>query len=309
MKRINSKVMNYSVVVPVFNEEGAVYHLGIEILEAMQKIGSNFEIIIIDDGSTDSTVAEAKRIPNAKIIQMRMNSGQSVALDVGIKTATGSTIITLDGDGQNDPADIAKMLKLLSHKIDVVCGWRKNRRDDATKRWVSLGAAKLRAFLVDDGIHDAGCTLRVYKRECFDGLDLEGEMHRMIPAILKWRGFKLAETVVNHRPRQTGQTKYGPSRILRGLLDMITVWFERKYTTRPLHLFGTISLVLIVSSTFLLLYLAYMKIVYGYQLSDKIWPLVGMNFLLAGLQLLTFGLLANLVRKNNTKPRPWLIKK
>jgi glycosyltransferase involved in cell wall biosynthesis len=304
----SNKLIKYTVVVPVFNEGGAIYSLCLEIVKVMESLKNGYEILIVDDGSTDNTVAEASKVKEVKIIKLRKNFGQSTALDIGFKASKGEIVITLDGDGQNDPNDIPGMLGLLSDKVDFVCGWRKNRKDSFEKKFVSKGASYFRKLLIDDGVNDSGCTLRVYKSDCLEGLDLDGEMHRMIPAILKLRGFKTSELVVNHRPRNFGKTKYGSSRIMRAFLDMLLIWFDRKFNGRPIHLFGSVGITLIVFSSVLLLVLAILRLNFGYQLSDKIWPLVGINAFSAGLQLLIFGLLADLIRKNSTKPRDWVVK-
>ncbi|MCD6226141.1 glycosyltransferase family 2 protein [bacterium] len=298
----------YSVVVPVLNEEKNVKSLHKEILEVMRKLKKQFEIIFVNDGSTDNTLEELKKLSPIKIINLRKNSGQSAALDAGIKNAKGKIIITLDGDGQNDPKDIPRLLKKLQEGYDVVCGWRYRRKDPFSKRLISQGAKLLRKFLVNDGIHDSGCTLRVYKRECFRNLDLYGEMHRMIPALLRWQGFSITEIKVNHRPRKHGRTKYNWKRTIKGFLDMIDTWFWRKYQSRPLHLFGTLGLILILFSSSLLFYLALKRLFYHYPLSNKIWPLVGAMGLLAGIQFLVFGLLANLILRNSQSKEFYSIK-
>ena len=297
----------FSVVVPVLNEEGNIKKLTKEIKASMKKLGG-FELIYVNDGSTDGTADVLQKSNGVKVITFRKNFGQSAALDAGIKEAKGKYIVTLDGDGQNDPADIPKLFEKLTEGYDVVCGWRHKRKDDRLKIFVSLGARKLRSVLVDDGVHDAGCTLRVYKKECFADLDLIGEMHRMIPAILRWRGFRITEMKVNHRARTWGKTKYTMTRTVKGFLDMLLIWFTRKYNNRPLHLFGSVGLFLISFSVILLGVLAGMKLFYGYELSDKIWPLVGMMAFLAGLQLLVSGILADMIIKNDTKNKSWMIK-
>lgn len=298
----------YSVVIPVFNEEGNIGNLIVEIKKIMSKLGKSFEIIIVNDGSIDKTQKILEKIEGIKIIEFRKNFGQSSSLDAGIKMAEGKIIITLDGDGQNDPADIPALTERLNEGFDVVCGWRHKRKDGWEKVFVSAVARKLRNILVDDGVHDAGCTLRVFKKECFKNLDLSGEMHRMIPALLKWRGFKITEIKVNHRPRLKGKSNYGTSRMLKGFLDMLLIWFTRKYNSRPLHLFGGIGLILILFSSALLLILAWMRVFQGFTLSDKIWPIVGLIGLVAGIQLFVSGILADLIIKNNTKEKSWRIK-
>jgi len=290
--------MKFSVIVPVLNEEKSVAQLHKEILEVMQKLSKSFEIIFIDDGSTDKTFPILRKLKPVKIIKFRKNFGQSAALDAGVKNSQGEILITLDGDGQNNPRDVPKLLKKLKKGCDVVCGWRKHRQDPALKKFVSAGAAFLRKFLASDSIHDSGCSLRVYKKECFDNLDLCGEMHRMLPALLKWRGFKIAEVEVGHRARKFGKTKYNYKRIIKGFLDMVYIWFWRKYESRPLHLFGTLGLALSSLSFLLGLYLGIKRAFFNYSLSDKIWPLVATTGFIAGVQLVIFGLLADLIIKN-----------
>lgn len=300
--------LKYSIVIPVFNEEGNIPSLIKEIQKVIKTLGSSFEIIVVDDGSTDSTQEVLSKITGIKVIRFRKNFGQTAALDVGTRTAKGELVITLDGDGQNDPADIPKLLDKMREGYDVVCGWRFERKDNRSRIFISEIARRLRSFLVDDKVHDAGCTLRVYKRECFLDLELRGEMHRMLPAILRWRGFRITEIKVNHRPRMTGTSKYGMDRVLKGFLDMMLIWFTRKYNNRPLHLFGGLGFFLIVLSSALLILLSIMKLFYDYSLSDKIWPLVGMVGFLAGIQLFVSGILADLIIKNNTKGKSWMIK-
>ncbi len=291
MKEENLKP-KISVIVPVFNEEKNVASLHNEIVNMLKRLGGLSEVIFVDDSSTDNTVKVLNELKPVTIIKLRKNSGQSAALDAGIKHASGSIIVTLDGDGQNDPADIPALLNKLKEGYDVVCGWRHKRRDSFPKRVISRGAAVLRRFLVDDNVQDAGCTLRVYKKECFEDLDLYGELHRMIPALLKWRGFKVGELKVNHRQRKFEKSKYTFMRIPKGFLDMLYVWFWRKYAYRPLHLFGGMGLFFIFFGICVLALMFYLKVFYAYTLSDKIWPMVGFFSLIIGLQFLLSGILA-----------------
>lgn len=298
----------FSVIVPVFNEEKNLPSLHQEITSVMKKLKKPYEIIFVDDGSTDKSFDVMKTLKPLKIIRLRKNFGQSSALDAGIKNSSGKIIFTLDGDGQNDPADFPKLLKKLNKGYDVVCGWRWKRRDPLSKKIISRCASFLRKLFVSDGVHDAGCTLRVYKRGCFENLDLYGEMHRMIPALLRWRGFKITEIKVNHRPRRYGKTKYNFTRIIKGFLDMIDIWFWRKYESRPLHVFGATGLCLVFFSSLLLIYLAILRAFRGYTLSNKIWPMVGFFGFLTGIQFIIFGLLANLIIKNNSRKEFYSIK-
>lgn len=228
-----------SVVAPIYNEEGNVRELHREILDVCRKNQYNFEIIFVDDGSSDQTAEICKTLKPLKLIRFRKNFGQTAAMDAGIKAAQYEYIVTMDGDRQNDPADIPKMIDyLIENKLDVVSGWRKNRKDTFMKRFTSRGANVLRHMIVHDGIHDSGCSLKVYKKECFNGVNLYGEQHRFIPAILRVKGFRVGEVAVNHRPRVCGKTKYNWKRTIKGFVDMVSVWFWNKYASRPLHLLG-----------------------------------------------------------------------
>jgi len=302
------KKIKYSVVVPVYNEEGNVDKLHTEIVDEMRKLKANFEIIFVNDASTDNTLESLKKLSPITVVDLRKNSGQSSAMDAGIKQARGKILITMDGDGQNDPKDIIRLLKKMNEGFDVICGWRKNRQDSFEKRFVSRGAKFFRKFLVDDGVHDAGCSLRVYKKECFEDLNLYGEMHRMIPALMRWRGFKITEVEVNHRPRKSGVTKYNWKRTFKGFTDMLGVWFWRKYETRPLHLFGSLGIVMMAVSLVGVLVLAVARLFFGYLLSDKIWPMVFLVGFLFGFQVLSTGILADLVIKNRDKKNYYNVK-
>ncbi|PIS42491.1 MAG: glycosyltransferase [Candidatus Kerfeldbacteria bacterium CG08_land_8_20_14_0_20_40_16] len=289
--------IKYSVIVPAYNEVNAVAPLHHEIKAVMDSLNESYEIIFIDDGSNDGTFEELVKLSPIKIIKFRKNFGQTSALDAGFKQAQGEIFITLDGDGQNDPADIPKLLEELNNGCDLVSGWRYDRKDSVEKRFISRGADFMRKFFINDQIHDSGCTLKVYKHECLENLNLYGEMHRFITGIVRWQGFEISEVKVNHRPRTTGETKYNWKRIVKGLIDMISVWFWRKYSSRPLHLFGGLGL-LISSIGFLLgLYLIVFRLLGRISLQNRIWPLVAVFMVLVGLQLFISGLLADIAVK------------
>lgn len=290
-----------SVVVPLYNEEGNVKELHKRILDACQKLGKSFEIIFIDDGSKDGTVADCEGLSPLVLIKFRKNFGQTAAFDAGIKQATGEIIITMDGDLQNDPADIGALLEKMDEGFDIVSGWRFHRKDTFSKRFFSRTANLLRKILIRDTIHDSGCSLKAYKRSCFEDLDLFGEMHRFMPALLELQGYKVGEVVVSHHPRMHGVTKYNWKRGMKGFVDMVSIWFWRKYSNRPLHLFGGTGIVLSFVGTLIVLWMAVEKIFFGASLSEKIWPLVGIFFVLVGIQLFVFGLLADIMLKNYYK--------
>lgn len=290
-----------SIVVPLYNEEGNVKELHQKIKNACQKIGKSFEIIFIDDGSNDGTANDCAGLSPLKLIKFRKNFGQTAAFDAGFKNATGEIIITMDGDLQNDPADIALLLDKMQDGYDVVSGWRWQRKDSLMKHLSSRAANLLRKILIKDTIHDSGCSLKAYKAECFQDLDLFGEMHRFIPALLELQGFKVGEVKVTHQPRIHGKTKYNWRRGLKGIVDMISVWFWRKYANRPLHLFGGSGIVLSFAGFGILIWMAVEKIFFGASLSEKIWPMMGVFFIMIGVQLFIFGLMADIMIKNYYK--------
>lgn len=287
-----------SIVVPIYNEEENVTELHKEILDVCVANGYTFEIIFVDDGSSDRTVEVCKTLKPLKLIQMRKNFGQTAAMDAGIKKAQYEYIITMDGDRQNDPADIPNMIKYLEdNNFDVVSGWRKNRKDTFMKRFTSRGANMLRHMIVHDGIHDSGCSLKVYRKECFDGINLYGEQHRFIPALLKIKGFSVGEVVVHHRPRTAGKTKYNWRRTIKGFVDMISVWFWSKFASRPLHLMGGAGLGFI-GIGFICAIWSIIIFAMGAKMSNNIYPpLLTVFFVIIGLLLFVFGLMSEIMMK------------
>ena len=287
-----------SVVVPVYNEEGNVVELHREIKEVCEKNEYIYEIIFINDGSIDHTDEICRTLKPLKYIRMRQNFGQTAAMDAGIKAAQYDYIVTMDGDRQNDPEDIPKMIDYLEkYDYDVVSGWRKHRKDTFMKRFISKGARFLRGILIHDGIHDSGCSLKVYRRECFKGVNLYGEQHRFIPAILKIKGFTIGEIVVNHRPRTAGVTKYNWKRTIKGFVDMISVWFWNKYASRPLHLLGGTGMGFIFLG-FICGIWSIVIFVTGYKMSDNmIPPLLTVFFLIMGMLMFVFGLMSEILIK------------
>lgn len=286
-----------SIVVPVFNEEDNVQELHKEIKEVCEELPYKYEIIFIDDGSKDKTHERVKELQPLKYIRLRRNFGQTAAMDAGIKNANYNYIITMDGDRQNDPNDIPNLIKYLEENdLDVVSGWRKNRKDTLMKKFTSRGANFLRGIIVKDNIHDSGCSLKIYKKECFEDVNLYGEMHRFIPALLEIKGFNVGETVVNHRPRTAGVTKYNWKRTFKGFVDMISVWFWHKFAVRPLHLLGSAG---IVTLGFGALFAIWTLVLFFTEedLSDNFQPILTIFFFIAGMQLFVFGLLGDILSK------------
>ncbi|MFC1662963.1 glycosyltransferase family 2 protein [Patescibacteria group bacterium] len=293
----NIEEIKYSLVIPTYNEQENVIQLHQEITSVMNTLNQPFEIIFIDDGSSDDTFKKLKTLRPVKIIRFRKNFGQTAAMDAGFHEAAGEIIVTMDADRQNDPKDIPRLINKINEGYDVVSGWRWQRKDSASKNFISRGANTLRSILIKDNIHDSGCTLKAYRRECFHKLTLFGEMHRFIPAMLRWQGFRIGEIKVNHRPRVAGQTKYSWRRIVKGFVDMLSVWFWRKYASRPLHLFGGVGLLLILSGSVLGIILFVLRYFYSFSLANRIWPLVAFFLVLAGIQLFVSGLLADIAVK------------
>lgn len=290
-------------MVPLYNEEGNVEKLHEKIVEACEKLGKSYEVIFVDDGSSDGTVKKCEKLSPLVLIEQRKNFGQTAAFDAGFKEAQGELIVTMDGDLQNDPADIPKLLEKMEEGYDIVSGWRFDRKDPVSKRIFSRTADKLRKVLLHDSIHDSGCSLKVYRTKALKEIDLFGEMHRFIPAVLELDGWKVGEVKVSHHPRVSGVTKYNWKRAIKGLVDMIAVWFWRSYASRPLHFFGGGGMLLIFMGVLVLVWMTVEKIVLGHPIAERIWPLAGVFFIMLGVQFFVFGLLADIELKNYYKVR------
>jgi glycosyltransferase involved in cell wall biosynthesis len=294
--------MDISVIVPIYNEKKNVPLLYDKIFKVLKSITKDFEIIFIDDGSTDGSYEEMKKLRDLTIIKFRKNFGQSAAMDAGFHNANGKIIISMDGDLQNDPSDIPRLLKKLKEKdLDVVCGWRYKRKDTLEKRIFSIFANAFRNFLIKDPVHDSGCSLRAYKRECFEDFDLMGEMHRYIPSLLRWKGFKIGEEKVSHHKRKFGKTKYSLSRVIRGFLDLFVVWFWRKFSGRPVHIFGGLGIITIGFGILTGLYSIYLKIIQKVSLSDTFLPDVAVFSIIIGIQFFISGIMTDIAIKNYYK--------
>jgi len=293
----NIKKHAISVVVPIYNEEGNVAELHKEIVEMCDIQGYQYEIIFVDDGSTDSTFKIIETLSPLVCIRFRKNFGQTAAMNAGIKKAKYSLIVTMDGDRQNDPADIPRLIDELERTgCDLISGWRRKRKDSIGKRFFSRGANLLRKMMIHDGIHDSGCSLKVYRAECFQGVTLYGEMHRFIPAVLKIKGFTIGELEVNHRSRTAGITKYTWHRTIKGFLDMLSVWFWNKFAVRPLHFLGGLGMLsifcgLIVTVIGIIFYIS------NIALFKNVLPVLAVFLLITGVQLFVSGLMADMLAK------------
>jgi glycosyltransferase involved in cell wall biosynthesis len=292
-----------SIVIPVLNESPNIEELYNELTNTLVRSGRSYEVIFVDDGSTDETfdklAALQARDPHLRVIRFRRNFGQTAAFAAGFAFARGRMVVTSDGDRQNDPADIPRMAdKLDAEQLDIVCGWRKERKDRMfTRRLPSLMANKLISWATGVELHDYGCSLKVFRAEVVKPLRLYGEMHRFLPAIASQLGVRIAEVVVNHRPRTAGTSKYGLSRTIRVVLDLLTVKFLLNYSTRPLQIFGLFGLIAGATGSLILAWLGYIRLFTTQGIADRPLLLLGMLLVFIGVQLLTFGLLAELLAR------------
>lgn len=291
-----------SVIIPAYNEEASIRPLYHELKTVLNSMGTPHEIIFVDDGSTDTTFSELMILhakdPSLHIIQFRKNFGQSAAMKAGFDHAGGDFLVTLDADLQNDPGDIPQLLeKLETEDYDVVCGWRFNRNDPFLKRIFSKFANRIRRMMTGETIHDSGCTLRVYRKECAEDLELYGELHRYIPALLAWKGFRVGEMETNHRERKLGTSKYNWKRLVKGFLDLIVVTFWKKYAYRPIHVMGGSGIVIGMIGLFLFLYLTIERLLFNVPLSDRPLFIVSILCIIIGVQFIVFGILADIMLK------------
>jgi glycosyltransferase involved in cell wall biosynthesis len=294
--------MDLSIVIPLFNEEENVKPLIAEIQAAVDPLSKRYEIVLVDDGSQDSTfqiLAQMYGIePHLRVIRLKRNFGQTAALAAGLTHARGEIIIMMDGDGQNDPADIPPLLQTLEQGYDLVCGWRYRRKDPLfRRRFPSMIANCLISWTTQVKLHDYGCTLKVMRKDIAKGLKLYGEMHRFIPAIAYERGARIAEIKVNHRPRTRGRSKYGMTRTVRVILDLLTVKFLMSYSTRPSHIFGIIGIASGGLGFLLGIYLTLQKFVYNMEIGGRPLLLLAVLLIFIGFQFVTMGLLGEMLSR------------
>jgi len=290
-------MIKFSVFAPIYNEQGNILKLYSEISSVMDTMGS-WELIFINDGSCDDSLKEMLSINSSslRVIDLKKNYGQSVAMDAGFRACKGEYVISMDADLQNDPKDIPKMFKKMQEdKLDVIAGWRKKRCDPLWMLVITKSARFLRGILAKDGVHDSGCTLRIYKREFIEDLELWGEMHRYIIALLKWRGAKIGEMVVNHRPRIHGHTKYNWKKSLKGFVDLIYIWFWKKFSQRPLHLFGGVGFFLGIMGFLSSFWTFKLKIFNNVSLSDSVWFIMSGFLIITALLFFMFGIMLDIM--------------
>jgi glycosyltransferase involved in cell wall biosynthesis len=292
--------MDISVVLPIYNERENLLPLLDELDEVLAPLGKEYEVIAVDDASRDGSVdllkAEAAKRKCLKALFFRNNSGQAAAFDAGFRAATGDVVITMDADRQNDPHDIPQMLAMLDEGFDLVTGWRKNRQDGFVLRKLPSRVANLMIRkLTGTEIHDLGCSLKVYRRHVTDEMRLYGEMHRFISVLADGLGARIGEIVVNHRPRVAGKSKYGLRRTVKVLLDLTTVWFMRRYLTKPIYVFGGLGALMLLAGSALSVVVLYEKFADGSWAHRNPLLLIAITCFLMGMQSIGTGILAELI--------------
>jgi len=273
---------------------------------------NNYEIIFVDDGSTDKSfdVIKSLRARNNRIkaVRFRRNYGKSAALSVGFEKARGQFVATLDADLQDDPAEIAQMIDKLNEGYDLVSGWKKKRHDPFTKIIPSKFFNLVTSCVSGIKLHDFNCGLKVYRNEVVKYLQVYGEMHRYLPALAKWGGFRVTETPVTHHPRRYGKSKFGLSRLIKGYLDLLTVWFTNRYLKRPLHFFGSIGSLFVLSGFGIDLYLTIQWFIGETYLTNRPLAIFGVALIIVGVQLISMGLLGEMIAKNSLEKQNYNIK-
>ena len=294
--------MDLSIIIPVYNEEESLEPLIQETSSALKPLGKSYEIILVDDGSTDETYPILSRLQKKesrlKVLRLKRNFGQTAAFAAGLAYAQGEVIVAMDGDGQNDPKDIPGLINKLDEGFDLVSGWRHPRQDPLWSRRIPSRIANgLISWLTQVKLHDYGCTLKAIRREIAKDLKLYGEMHRSIPAMAYERGARIAEVKVHHRIRQWGKSKYGIARTFRVILDLLTVKFLLSYATRPLHIFGLIGLLSGGMGFLIGIYLTVQKIFYHLDIGGRPLLLLAILLILIGFQFITMGLLGEMLAR------------
>jgi glycosyltransferase involved in cell wall biosynthesis len=293
-----------SIILPIYNESENILRLYDELVPVLEAMGSPFEIIAVDDGSSDGSFQQLRdlsaRDQRLRVIRFRRNFGQTAAFAAGFDRAQGHVVVTMDADLQNDPADIPRLLAKMDEGYDVVSGWRQERWKEGllaffTRRVPSSAANWLISRVTGVFLHDYGCALKAYRGDVVREIRLYGDLHRFIPAIASYYGVRIAEVAVNYRPRQFGQSKYGIGRTVRVLLDLLTVRFLLSYSTRPIHIFGLMGLLSILLGVGMGAYLTIIKFLYGAALAERPLLLFAILLVMVGVQLVTMGLLGEMV--------------
>ena len=291
--------MTLSVVIPVYNEQENIRLLYEKLKESLDPLNKEYEILFVDDGSTDRTLSILEEIQTKDnklvVLSLRRNFGQTAAFAAGFDFSRGDVVVTMDGDLQNDPADISKLLDLIKEN-DLVSGWRKKRKDPFfTRRLPSMAANWLISNVTGVKLHDYGCSLKAYRRDVIKNLKLYGEMHRFIPAVASWYGVRVAEVETIHHPRIHGKSKYGISRTVKVVLDLITVKFLQSFSTKPIQFFGPVGIASGLLGFLVLLYLSIDKLFFGRDIGARPLLLLGALLVIVGIQLIGMGLIGEML--------------
>lgn len=289
-----------SVFLPVYNEEPNLRPLHAKLDEALKRLGRSAEIVYVDDGSTDGSLKILRDIaqldPRVRVVALRRNYGQTAAMSAGIDAAQGDVLIPMDADLQNDPADITRLLEKLDEGYDVVSGWRKNRKDKMiTRKIPSMLANRLISWIGGVPLHDYGCSLKAYRRESLQDVRLYGEMHRFIPIYAAWAGARVTEIPVEHHPRTMGKSKYGLSRTIKVVFDLMTIKFMASYQTKPIYVFGSFGMLAFAISILGGLYAVFLKIFHKADFVQTPLPILSIVMFAVGVQFLLMGLLAEML--------------
>jgi len=287
-----------SVVVPLLNEERSLEALYREIADALEPLGHDYEVVFVDDGSTDASLAVLSRLhdetTNVVVIHLRRNFGKAAALQAGFVEARGDLVVTIDADLQDDPAEIPVLVAKLDEGFDLVSGWKTRRNDPLARRLFSRVFNWVTGVISGVHVHDVNCGLKAYRAEVLHGIRLYGELHRFIPVLASYRGYRIAEIPVNHRPREHGRSRYGPERYLRGFFDLLSVTFMGRYKHRPLHLFGGVGVLMGAVGFVILLYLS-IEWFWGQAIGQRPLLTLGVLLLVVGIQFVSLGLLSELI--------------
>lgn len=310
---LNLNRQTVTVIIPLLNEEESLRELSQKLAIVLEGINCSYEVIFVDDGSTDKSFEKIREIHSSnsrfKCIKFRKNYGKSAALSAGFKAAKGGYVITMDADLQDEPNEIPDLIKTLQSGYDLVSGWKKIRYDPFIKRNTSKIFNYVTSKLSGIRLHDFNCGIKGYKKDVVKSLKVYGEMHRYLPALAHLSGFKVTEKIVKHHPRKFGKTKFGASRFINGFLDVITVVFTNKYIKKPLHLFGMLGLLSFFSGFLITLYLTCLKFFEGASISNRPLFLVGILFIIIGVQFISLGLIAEMITKANAHEEDFLIEK
>ena len=309
--RERSQFKKLSIVVPLYNEEESLVPLVNEIKKALRQFDTAFEVVFVDDGSTDKSLKVLKEIVRQdkrfKYISFRKNYGKSAALQIGFKNVTGDVVVTMDADLQDDPNEIPNLLKKLEEGFDLVSGWKKKRHDPFIKKHSSKFFNLVTRIMSGIKLHDFNCGLKAYRREVVDNIKVYGELHRYVPVLADWEGFSCAEIIVMHHPRRYGKTKFGISRFFKGFIDLITVIFSTRYIKRPMHFFGFLGALAFFVGLLVNGYLTYDWIM-GHPLSNRPMLFLGILLIIVGVQFFSVGLLGEMLVRNSYDEKEYIIK-